>query len=106
MKLTDKIILIIVLTVTTIISVIFYVMALRFETQMERQLLMTARSVYKNILTMRRWVAEYNGVYVEKPPGVKSNPYLPFPERITVEGDTLTKKKSCTCNPGNERIGW
>lgn len=92
MRLTGKVILIIVSTVTTIIGVIFYFLALRFESQMEQNLLVTARAVYKNILIARKWVSDYNGVYVFKPPGSRSNPYLPDPEVISSRGDTLTLK--------------
>ncbi|NOX37922.1 MAG: DUF3365 domain-containing protein [Calditrichaeota bacterium] len=92
MRLTTKVILIIVLTVTTIISIIFYVLMQRFEKQMEEDLLIRARSIYKNILIVRKWVSRYNGVYVLKLPGVKSNPYLPHPDLVTTSGDTLTLK--------------
>ncbi len=92
MRLTGKVILIIVSTVTTIIALIFYFLALRFESQMEQNLLSTARSVYKNILIARKWVSDYNGVYVFKPEGSKSNPFLPNPEVISSRGDTLTLK--------------
>ena len=92
MRLTTKVICIIVLTVTTIISVIFYVLMQRFEKQMEEDLLIRARSIYKNILIVRKWVSRYNGVYVLKLPGVKSNPYLPHPDLVTTSGDTLTLK--------------
>lgn len=92
MKLTGKIIFIISLTVTTIITLIFYILILRFENQMEINLLFTARSVYKNILTVRQWVSKYNGVFVIKDPANKSNPYLDNPERITFDGDTLSLK--------------
>lgn len=92
MRLTGKVILIIVSTVTTIIVLMFYVLAMRFEYQMEQNLVSTARSVYKNILIARKWVSDYNGIYVFKPHGTKSNPYLPHPELLTRTGDTLTLK--------------
>ncbi len=92
MRLTTRVILIIVLSVTTIISIIFYVLMQRFEKQMQEDLLIRARSIYKNILIVRKWVSRYNGVYVLKLPGVKSNPYLPHPDLVTTSGDTLTLK--------------
>lgn len=92
MKLTFKIILIIGVTVTTIISLIFSIMALRFEKQMEQELLSSARQVYKNILMVRKWVSEKEGVYVFKKNGEISNPYLETPDIITMDGDSLTLK--------------
>jgi|GEM_PF-1631292 PAS domain S-box-containing protein len=90
MRLTGKVILTIALSVTAIISVIFGLLLFRFEHQMEAHLVANARAIYKSILTIRKWVSDYNGVYVKKRPGIVSNPFLPQPDRITIEGDTLT----------------
>jgi len=92
MRLTSKVILIIVISVTSIISVIFYILARRYDIEVQYNQLITARAMYKNILTMRKWVSDYNGVYVDKQPGTAPNPYLPHPIRITSEGDTLLLK--------------
>ena len=92
MRLTGKVILIIGISVTVIISTVFGVMLLRFERQMMENLLINARSIYKSVLTVRKWVSDYNGVYVRKDPRVPSNPYLPHPNLVTVDGDTLTLK--------------
>ena len=90
MRLTIKVILILVITVTTIISSIFYVMALQFEEHMQDQLLSTARSMYNNILITRKWISDNEGVFVIKKPGAKSNPFLNHPDLVTNNGDTLT----------------
>jgi len=92
MRLTGKVILIIGISVTVIISTVFGVMLLRFERQMMENLLINARSIYKSVLTVRKWVSDYNGVYVRKAPNVPSNPYLPHPDLVTANGDTLTLK--------------
>ena len=89
MRLTIKVILIIAVTVTTIISGIFYIMAQHFEEQMQLQLLSTARSMYNNILIVRKWVSDKEGVFVKKKTGSESNPYLKHPELLTANGDTL-----------------
>jgi diguanylate cyclase (GGDEF)-like protein len=39
----------------------------------------------------RKWNASYGGVYVEKKPGVESNPYLENPDIRTVDGKVYTK---------------
>lgn len=92
MRLTGKVILIIAVTVTTIISIIFYVLASRFETYLESTLLTNARSLYRHIVLVRNWVSDYEGVFVKKKPGMASNPFLPHPDLITSDGDTLTLK--------------
>ncbi len=92
MRLTGKVILILVISVTSIISVIFYVLASRFDRYLEYSLLSTARSLYKNVIIVRKWVSDYEGVYVKKRSDAKSNPYLPHPELMTSQGDTLTLK--------------
>ena len=90
MKLTLKVILIIVLTVTSIISGIFYLLTLHFEEQMEKQLLNSARVVYNHITIVRQWVSDNEGVFVVKGPGKESNPFLKHPDLYTTHGDTLT----------------
>lgn len=92
MRLTGKVVLIIVVTVTTIISIIFYVMASRFESYLESSLLTNARSLYRHIVLVRNWVSDYEGVFVKKKPGMASNPFLPHPDLVTSDGDTLTLK--------------
>jgi len=92
MRLTLKIVLIIIITVTSIISVYFYTLMYRADLQMKEDLLTTARSVYQNIVTVRRWFSDYNGAFVLKQKGDQSNPFLIHPDIVTTEGDTLTLK--------------
>ncbi len=92
MKLTLKVILIVVITVTTIISSIFFVLARHFDAQVEQHLLMTARTLYENIVIVRKWVSDNSGVLIKKRPGMLSNPFLPHPDLLTDRGDTLTLK--------------
>jgi PAS domain S-box-containing protein len=92
MKLTSKVILIIVSSVTVITSLIFYGMLLRFEAQSEQHLLTTARSVYKNILITRQWISDHNGVYVDLKEGESPNEFLPNALLLSRSGDSLTLK--------------
>ncbi|GAB4377331.1 MAG: DUF3365 domain-containing protein [Calditrichia bacterium] len=92
MRLTGKVILILITSVTSIITIIFYVLAARFDRQIEQNLLARARSIYKNIVIARQWISDYQGIYVKKPHGAESNPFLPNPELLTRSGDTLTLK--------------
>ncbi len=60
------------------------------------QMVVTARSHFKNIILTRRWNADHGGVYVEKTKGVTSNPYLENPDIKTIDGKTYTKKNPAT----------
>ncbi|GAB4337928.1 MAG: hypothetical protein Kow0037_21430 [Calditrichia bacterium] len=92
MKLTTRVVTIIVTTVTMIIGIIVLFLLLRFDKQIQENFLFTARAIYKNVLLTRQWVSDHNGVFVSKTPQIKSNPYLKHPDLITREGDTLTLK--------------
>jgi diguanylate cyclase (GGDEF)-like protein len=46
-----------------------------------------AASYFDLIVRMRRWNADYGGIYVEKKPGVASNPYL---REVGIEPDVAT----------------
>ena len=50
-----------------------------------------ARTLFNSIVMTRKWNAGYGGVYVEKKPGVESNPYLENPDISTVDGKVYTK---------------
>ena len=56
----------------------------------EETLLKRARAHHHDIVIMRKWVASYGGVYVEKKPGVVANPYLKNPDVPTVDGRVFT----------------
>lgn len=89
MRLSAKVILIIGSLVTVLISIIFILLILRINKQNEENMLSTVRSIFKNILITRKWVSDFDGVFVKKQPGMESNPFLPHPELITNTGDTL-----------------
>ena len=89
MRLAHKIILIIVITVTVIISALFYTLGIHFDNQIETHLLKTARSIYTNIVLIRQWVSDHEGIFILKRNGEKANPFLPHPELVTTDGDTL-----------------
>lgn len=89
MRLSAKVILIIGSLVTVLISIIFILLILRINKQNEENMLSTARSIFKNILITRKWVSDFDGVFVNKQPGMEPNPFLPHPELITNTGDTL-----------------
>jgi len=56
--------------------------------QAERQ----ARMLAQQIILTRKWVADHNGLFVSKRPGVAVNPFLPDGEIATRDGATLVKR--------------
>lgn len=67
-------------------------LSIRSQQLVDAQILAEARSHFDSILLTRRWNAGYGGVYVEKKPGVMSNPYLKNPDFHSVDGKIYTKK--------------
>ncbi len=58
----------------------------------ERELLTRARAHFSNIVVAREWNAHYGGVYVEKRPGMESNPFLAHRDITTDDGVVYTMK--------------
>ena len=58
----------------------------------EESILERARAHFNDIVLTRKWNANYGGVYVEKRPGIESNPYLDDPDITTVDGKVYTLK--------------
>lgn len=82
----------IVLAITVCLAGAFFGMALRDRTLIEQEMANRARTDFGNIVRFRRWNARYGGVFVEKTPGVESNPYLENPDFHGVDGKVYTKK--------------
>ena len=80
------------LAVALCISGGFLGMALKQRQLIREEMLNRARRDFANIVLMRQWNANYGGVFVEKKPGVVSNPYLEHPDITTTDGRVFTKK--------------
>ncbi len=80
------------LAVALCISGGFLGMALKQRQLIREEMLQRARRDFANIVLMRHWNANYGGVFVEKKPGVVSNPYLENPDITTTDGRVFTKK--------------
>lgn len=50
----------------------------------------TAKAHFETIVATRSWNAGYGGVYVEKKPGVESNPYIENPDVTAKDGRVFT----------------
>ena len=70
----------------------FLGMALKDRQLIREEMLNRSRRDFANIVLMRAWNAGYGGVYVEKKPGVVSNPWLVNPDITAVDGRVFTKK--------------
>jgi len=92
MKLSTKVTLIVTTTVISIITTTFLILANRYEKLINDDLLHITRAFYKNIVITRSWIAQHEGVYVEKAPTVQSNPYLEKPDILTKDNRLLTLK--------------
>jgi len=71
---------------------IFIGFVLRTNQIIGNQIINTARSHFNSIVLMRRWNADYGGVFVKKVKGVISNPYLESADITTKDGSVYTKK--------------
>jgi diguanylate cyclase (GGDEF)-like protein len=74
------------------LSVIFGIVYLTNRKLIFEQARAEARALLDSTIITRKWNASYDGVYVEKKPGVVSNPYLEDPDIKTVDGRIFTKK--------------
>lgn len=70
----------------------FLGMALRDRRLIRDEMVNRGRRDFANIVLMRQWNASFGGVYVEKRPGVVSNPYLANPDITDTTGKDYTKK--------------
>jgi len=92
MKLRIKFALLLGLVVLSTFTITFYSVS-SFQHQMvlgqaERQ----ARMLSRQILLTRRWVADHDGLFVIKKPGVESNPFLASSEIIDQSGQVYVKR--------------
>jgi len=92
MKLRIKFALLLGLVVLSTFGITFYA-ASSFQHQMvlgqaERQ----ARMLSRQILLTRRWVADHDGLFVIKKPGVESNPFLASSEIVDQSGQVYVKR--------------
>jgi len=80
------------LVILLMILGIFIGLFLNNKHLIENELQTRARSHFNNIVITRRWNAMHGGVYVEKTPGMISNPYLENPDITSIDGKIYTKK--------------
>jgi len=92
MQLRVKFIILIGLVVIVSYGVTFYrTSAFQYQLVID-QSIRQARMLHKQILLTRKWVADHNGVFLLKQPGVDSNPFLVEPAVWDVEGRQFVKR--------------
>ncbi len=78
--------------VLLLLSILFIGVFINNQKVIKAELESKARTLIESIILMRKWNAGYGGVFVEKTPGMLSNPYLKNPDIETVTGGLYTKK--------------
>lgn len=71
---------------------IFYWTSHKQEEYILQQVEKQSRILFRQILLTRQWIANHGGVFVEKLPGIKTNPYLKDPEIRDQKGKIYTKR--------------
>ncbi len=78
------------LVITLFIVGIFVFILIRNNDLLLEEIKTRASTHFESIVYIRRWVAEYGGVYVEKKEGVETNPYLEDPDFEAADGTVYT----------------
>ncbi len=74
------------------LGVLFYIIESRQEALLFKQVESQARVLFKQIVLTRRWIADHGGIFVEKLPWVKENPFLKNPSIVDVTGKRYVKE--------------
>ncbi len=90
-----------VIVITLVICSIFIAFNMRAEELTVSMIHQQAKSLFKQVILIRRWVTGYGGVYVEVRPGVNPNPFLTSLPGLKVNiFDKDTNKQYTLRNPG------
>lgn len=74
------------------IAALFTVIYLNQQKTLEKEMKSRAQALFSSLVMTRKWNARYGGVYVEKTPGMESNPYIENPDITASNGKIYTKK--------------
>ncbi len=75
-----------------VIGAVFYIVSKRHERLVLAQIEAQAKALFQQVVITRRWVADHGGVFVEKLPWVRPNPYLPNSTVMDTEGRRYVKQ--------------
>ena len=94
------------LTSVLCLAVIFSIVSVTNRKLIYEQASAEARALFHSIVMARKWNAHYGGVYVEKRPGIESNPFLEDPDIKTLDGRTFTKKNPTLMTREISELCW
>lgn len=80
------------LTLAIALGISFYLVSKQQEGLIMKQVENEARVVFQQIVLTRKWIADHGGVFVEKLPWTRPNPYLKDAEIIDVKGKQYLKR--------------
>ncbi len=94
LTLSIKFILCCSLILTIALGISFYIIAKQQERLIMEQIEYEARALFRHIVITRKWVSDHQGVFVEKLPWVKENPYLKNIEAeiVDIKGKRYVRK--------------
>ncbi|MDI6729674.1 MAG: hypothetical protein QMD44_12235, partial [Thermodesulfovibrionales bacterium] len=76
LNLSTKLIIGCSITLIAALGISFYFIAHRQERLIMGQVENEARAIFKQIVITRKWIADHGGIFVEKLPWIKPNPYI------------------------------
>ena len=80
------------LTLLTALSVSFYLVSKQQESLIMKQVENEAKVIFQQLVLTRKWIADHGGVFVEKLPWTKPNPYLKNAEITDAKGRRYLKR--------------
>lgn len=81
------------ITLIIVLGISFFILAKKQEKIIMEQVEKEARAIFKQIVIARKWIADHGGVFVEKRPGIRPNPYLKGKSEIVdIEGKRYVKR--------------
>ncbi|MDH4321557.1 MAG: DUF3365 domain-containing protein, partial [Desulfobulbaceae bacterium] len=92
MRLRSKFIILIGLVVVVSYGITFYRTSSFQQQLVINQTIRQARMLHKQITLTRKWVADHNGIFLLKTPGVEANQFLPEAEIVDEKGRHFVKR--------------
>lgn len=80
------------LTLTVSLGISFFVFSQRQERLIMQQMENEARILFKQIVITREWIANHDGVFIQRLPWIKPNPYLKDPLIVDDQGRQYVKQ--------------
>ena len=99
LSLSIKFIVLCGITLSIALGISFYIIAKKQERLIMEQIEFEARALFKHIVITRKWISDHQGVFVEKLPWVKENPYLRDIKTVESEITDTKGRKYVRKNP-------